>query len=98
MLRRLATHAGVVGFAVFVLATAGLQWTAHAGVSPVAAAAEVTPTTKADAGNHGVHIPAFPRPTTTAISGSTGNSTGDHIDFRIRYQARAFLDPMQFLP
>ena len=23
---------------------------------------------------------------------------GDHIDFRIRYRAGAFLDPMQFLP
>ena len=31
-------------------------------------------------------------------AGSTGNSTGDHIDFRIRYRAGAFLDPMQFLP
>jgi murein DD-endopeptidase MepM/ murein hydrolase activator NlpD len=31
-------------------------------------------------------------------AGSTGNSTGDHIDFRIRYKAAAFLDPLQFLP
>ncbi|MBI3764315.1 MAG: peptidoglycan DD-metalloendopeptidase family protein [Chloroflexi bacterium] len=35
---------------------------------------------------------------TIALSGSTGNSTGDHIDFRIRYQAGAFVDPMLLLP
>ena len=35
---------------------------------------------------------------TIALSGSTGNSTGDHLDFRIRYQAAAFLDPLNFLP
>lgn len=35
---------------------------------------------------------------TIALSGSTGNSTGDHLDFRIRYQAGAFLDPLDYLP
>ncbi len=35
---------------------------------------------------------------TIALSGSTGNSTGEHVDFRIRYQAAAFLDPMSYLP
>lgn len=35
---------------------------------------------------------------TIALSGSMGNSTGDHLDFRIRYQAGAFLDPLNYLP
>ena len=34
---------------------------------------------------------------TIALSGSTGNSTGDHLDFRIR-QGRVFLNPLEFLP
>jgi len=34
---------------------------------------------------------------TIARSGSTGNSTGDHLDFRIR-QGSAFLNPLEFLP
>ena len=34
---------------------------------------------------------------TIARSGSTGNSTGDHLDFRIR-QGRVFLNPLEFLP
>lgn len=33
-----------------------------------------------------------------AESGSTGNSTGDHLDFRIRVEAGAFLNPLGFLP
>ncbi len=33
-----------------------------------------------------------------AESGSTGRSTGDHIDFRIRREDGAFLDPVDFLP
>ena len=33
-----------------------------------------------------------------AESGSTGRSTGSHLDFRIRYQAGAFLNPLNFLP
>lgn len=33
-----------------------------------------------------------------AESGSTGRSTGDHIDFRIRREGGAFLDPAGFLP
>jgi LysM repeat protein len=33
-----------------------------------------------------------------AESGSTGRSTGDHIDFRIRREGSAFLDPAGFLP
>jgi len=32
-----------------------------------------------------------------ARSGSTGNSTGDHLDFRIR-QGNVFLNPLEFLP
>ncbi len=31
-------------------------------------------------------------------SGSTGNSTGDHVDFRIRQEGGSFLDPQNFLP
>jgi murein DD-endopeptidase MepM/ murein hydrolase activator NlpD len=34
---------------------------------------------------------------TIALSGSTGNSTGDHLDFRIR-QGNVFLNPLEFLP
>ena len=33
-----------------------------------------------------------------ALSGNTGRSTGDHLDFRIRREGGAFLDPMGFLP
>lgn len=33
-----------------------------------------------------------------AESGSTGNSTGDHLDFRIRLQDAGFLNPLNFLP
>jgi len=33
-----------------------------------------------------------------AESGSTGNSTGDHIDFRIRLADGGFLNPADFLP
>ncbi len=33
-----------------------------------------------------------------AESGSTGNSTGDHIDFRIRLEGGGFLNPANFLP
>lgn len=33
-----------------------------------------------------------------AESGSTGNSTGDHIDFRIRLEGGGFLNPALFLP
>lgn len=33
-----------------------------------------------------------------AESGSTGNSTGDHIDFRIRLEGGSFLNPANFLP
>lgn len=33
-----------------------------------------------------------------AESGSTGNSTGDHVDFRIRQEGVGFLDPQDFLP
>jgi len=33
-----------------------------------------------------------------AESGSTGNSTGDHLDFRIRLQDAGFLNPLDFLP
>jgi murein DD-endopeptidase MepM/ murein hydrolase activator NlpD len=33
-----------------------------------------------------------------AESGSTGNSTGDHLDFRIRQEGAGFLDPQGFLP
>ena len=33
-----------------------------------------------------------------AESGSTGNSTGDHIDFRIRVDGGSFLNPANFLP
>lgn len=33
-----------------------------------------------------------------AESGSTGNSTGDHIDFRIRVDGGGFLDPADYLP
>ena len=34
---------------------------------------------------------------TIALSGSTGNSTGSHLDFRIRYRAAEFLNPLNFL-
>jgi LysM repeat protein len=33
-----------------------------------------------------------------AESGSTGNSTGDHLDFRIRLAEGGFLNPVDFLP
>lgn len=33
-----------------------------------------------------------------AESGSTGNSTGDHLDFRIRIEGGGFLNPANFLP
>jgi murein DD-endopeptidase MepM/ murein hydrolase activator NlpD len=33
-----------------------------------------------------------------AESGSTGNSTGDHLDFRIRIDGGSFLNPKEFLP
>ena len=33
-----------------------------------------------------------------AESGSTGNSTGDHIDFRIRVDGGSFINPLDFLP
>lgn len=33
-----------------------------------------------------------------AESGSTGNSTGDHLDFRIRVDVGSFLNPKDFLP
>jgi len=33
-----------------------------------------------------------------AESGSTGNSTGEHLDFRIRLDGGAFLNPLDFLP
>lgn len=33
-----------------------------------------------------------------AESGSTGNSTGNHIDFRIRVDGGSFLNPLEFLP
>jgi murein DD-endopeptidase MepM/ murein hydrolase activator NlpD len=33
-----------------------------------------------------------------AESGSTGNSTGDHVDFRIRVDGGSFLNPGDFLP
>lgn len=33
-----------------------------------------------------------------AESGSTGNSTGDHLDFRIRVAEGSFLNPSDFLP
>lgn len=35
---------------------------------------------------------------TIALSGSTGRSTGPHLDFRIRLNGGAFLDPMTLLP
>ncbi len=34
---------------------------------------------------------------TIALSGSTGNSTGDHLDFRLR-QGNVFLNPLDYLP
>jgi LysM repeat protein len=33
-----------------------------------------------------------------AESGSTGNSTGEHLDFRIRLAEGGFLDPLDYLP
>jgi len=55
LLNRLVSYATVIGLALFVLVVARLQWAAHS--SPVAAAAEVTPTTESDTGSHAEHIP-----------------------------------------
>jgi len=33
-----------------------------------------------------------------AESGSTGNSSGEHLDFRIRLAEGGFLNPADFLP
>ena len=35
---------------------------------------------------------------TIALAGSTGRSTGPHLDFRIRLNGGAFLDPLTLLP
>ncbi|HLB46046.1 MAG TPA: hypothetical protein VJL59_03370 [Anaerolineales bacterium] len=40
-----------------LLVVTRLQWAAHVDASPVAAAAEVTPTTESDTGSHAEHIP-----------------------------------------
>ena len=57
LLNRLVSYATVIGLALFVLVVARLQWAAHVDASPVAAAAEVTPTTESDTGSHAEHIP-----------------------------------------
>ena len=33
-----------------------------------------------------------------AESGSTGNSTADHLDFRIRAESGSFVNPLDYLP
>jgi hypothetical protein len=57
LLNRLVSYATVIGLALFVLVVTRLQWAAHVDASPVAAAAEVTPTTESDTGSHAEHIP-----------------------------------------
>jgi murein DD-endopeptidase MepM/ murein hydrolase activator NlpD len=35
---------------------------------------------------------------TISLAGSTGRSTGSHLDFRIRLNGSTFLNPLDFLP